>query len=141
MPTLIAISFGPDIPLDRRWTLIGRHPECDVLLDSLRVSRRHCIITAESDAVVVRDLGSMNGTWVNGRRVARSRLRPGDEVSIAHMRYYLGDAEALTFHAAAVDRPARPGGRVRLREFVGCLGISLRPGLLRFGSARMNRSP
>ena len=108
MPTLIAVSFGPDIPLDRRSTLIGRHPECDVLLDSLRVSRRHCIITAESDAVVVRDLGSTNGTWVNGRRVARSRLRPGDEVSIAHRRYYLGDAEALTFHAAAVDRPARP---------------------------------
>jgi pSer/pThr/pTyr-binding forkhead associated (FHA) protein len=110
MPTLIAVSFGPDIPLDRPSTLIGRHPECDVLLDSLRVSRRHCIITAECDAVVLRDLGSMNGTWVNGRRVARSRLRPGDEVSIAHMHYYLGDAEAPTFHAAAVDRPARPDG-------------------------------
>ena len=108
MPTLIAVSFGPDIPLDRRSILIGRHPVCDVLLDSLRVSRRHCIITEESGAVVVRDLGSKNGTWVNGLRVARSWLRPGDEVSIAHMRYYLGDAEALTFHAAAVERPARP---------------------------------
>jgi pSer/pThr/pTyr-binding forkhead associated (FHA) protein len=107
MPTLIAVSFGPDIPLDRRSILIGRHPVCDVVLDSLRVSQRHCIITAESDAVVVRDLGSTNGTWVNGQRVARSRLRPGDEVSIAHRRYYLGDAKALTFHAAAVDRPAR----------------------------------
>jgi predicted component of type VI protein secretion system len=110
MHTLIAVSFGPDIPPDRRSTLIGRHPECDVLLDSLRVSRRHCIISAENDAVVVRDLGSMNGTWVNGRRVARSRLRPGDEVSIAQMRYYLGDAKAMTFHSAAVDRPARPEG-------------------------------
>jgi predicted component of type VI protein secretion system len=108
MPTLIAVSFGPDIALDRRTTLIGRHPVCGLLLDSLRVSRRHCIITAESDAVVVRDMGSTNGTWVNGRGVARSRLRPGDEVSIAHMRYYLADAEALTFRAAAVDRPARP---------------------------------
>jgi predicted component of type VI protein secretion system len=79
-----------------------------VLLDSLRVSRRHCIINAKNDAVVVRDLGSTNGTWVNGRRVARSRLRPGNEVSIAHMHCYLRDAKALTFHAAAVERPARP---------------------------------
>jgi pSer/pThr/pTyr-binding forkhead associated (FHA) protein len=106
MPTLFSLSFEPDIPLDRGSILIGRHPECDVLLDSLRVSRRHCIITAEGGAVVVRDLGSTDGTWVNGRRVAWVLLIPGDEIAIAHMRYQLG--EAATLRATAAERPARP---------------------------------
>jgi hypothetical protein len=47
MPALLAVSLGPDIPLDRGVVMVGRHPECDVLLDSLRFSRRHCVITAE----------------------------------------------------------------------------------------------
>jgi pSer/pThr/pTyr-binding forkhead associated (FHA) protein len=108
MPTLLARSFGPDIPLDRRAILIGRHPECDVLLDSLRVSRRHCIITTGWGDVVVRDLGSTNGTWVNGRRVTRGLLRPGDEIAIAHLRYRLGEAPTPRAAAAAGERSRSP---------------------------------
>jgi pSer/pThr/pTyr-binding forkhead associated (FHA) protein len=107
MPTLLALSFGPDIVLDRRSVMVGRHPECDVLLNSLRVSRKHCIVTCKGDSVVVRDLGSTNGTWINGRRVAWGRLRTGDEIAIAHLRYHLGEAKASPATAAAGARPGR----------------------------------
>ena len=121
MPTLLAHSAGPDIPLDRGAVMIGRHPECDVLLDSLRVSRRHCVLSADGEAVVVRDLGSTNGTWVNGRRVQRERLKPGDKVSIAHIRYRLEATSAC--HASAsksadcsTPLPRRSGLRVTRRD-------------------------
>ena len=90
MPILLAQSIGPDIPLEGGVVMVGRHPACDVRLDSLRVSRRHCILTEQRGGVVVRDLGSTNGTWINGRRVVSGRIHPGDELSIAHMRYHLG---------------------------------------------------
>ena len=101
MPTLVSLSFGPDIPLDRHSVLIGRHPVCDVRFDSLRVSRRHCIVIPKGVAVVVRDLGSTNGTWINGRRVAWGLLRPGDEIAIAHLRYHLGGSTT----SPATERP------------------------------------
>ena len=92
MPTLRAVFDGPDIALDRAMVMVGRHPQCDARLDSRRVSRRHCILTADCGDVEVRDLGSTNGTWINGQRVERGRLKPGDEMSIAHIRYRLEGA-------------------------------------------------
>jgi pSer/pThr/pTyr-binding forkhead associated (FHA) protein len=89
VPTLRAVFDGPDITLDRAMVMVGRHPQCDARLDSLWVSRRHCILTADGGEVVVRDLGSTNGTRINGQRVERGRLRPGDEISIGHTRYRL----------------------------------------------------
>jgi pSer/pThr/pTyr-binding forkhead associated (FHA) protein len=101
MLILLALSDGPDIPVDHAVVMVGRDSNCDARLDSLRVSRRHCLIIATGGDVVVRDLGSTNGTWVNGRRVATRRIKPGDELSIAHFRYQLG--EATTLRAAAAD--------------------------------------
>jgi pSer/pThr/pTyr-binding forkhead associated (FHA) protein len=89
VPTLRAFFDGPDITLDRAMVMVGRHPQCDVRLDSLRVSRRHCILTEDGGEVVVLDLGSTNGIRINGQRVEHGRLRPGDEISIAHLRYRL----------------------------------------------------
>jgi pSer/pThr/pTyr-binding forkhead associated (FHA) protein len=89
MPTLLALCVGPDIPVDPGIVTVGRHPECDVRLGSLRVSRRHCVIAVVRGDVVIRDLGSTNGTWINGRRVDAGWIRPGDEVSIAHLRFRL----------------------------------------------------
>jgi pSer/pThr/pTyr-binding forkhead associated (FHA) protein len=85
----IAIDEGPDITLDRAMVVVGRDPNCDTRLESLRVSRHHCCMTRENDQVVVRDLGSTNGIRINGMRVETGRLRPGDELSIAHIRYRL----------------------------------------------------
>jgi hypothetical protein len=95
MPTrLVALDEGPDIPLDRAMVVVGRHPQCDARLDSLRVSRHHCCMTQDQGEVVVRDLGSTNGIRINGQRVEMGRLRPGDELSIAHIRYRLDNGQA-----------------------------------------------
>src|SRR6516162_3785811 len=92
-PRFVAIDEGPDIPMDRAVVVVGRHPNCDTRLDSLRVSRHHCCMTRENDQVVVRDLGSTNGIRINGERVETGRLRPGDELWIAHIRYRLEGEE------------------------------------------------
>ena len=68
--------------------LLGRHGECDVVLEHLSVSRRHARLSFRDGRWVLRDLDSTNGTRVNGRRVGRCRLEPGDRVR-------LGSAELL----------------------------------------------
>jgi hypothetical protein len=104
---LVALDEGPDITLDRAMVVVGRHPACDTRLDSLRVSRHHCCMTQESGEVVVRDLGSTNGIRINGQRVEIGRLRPGDELSIAHIRYRLENGQA---HEQTIAEPGGPGG-------------------------------
>jgi pSer/pThr/pTyr-binding forkhead associated (FHA) protein len=87
MLTLISLSFAADIAVDRAAVLVGRHEHCDARLGSPLVSRRHCLLIQDGHEVVVRDLGSINGTWINGQRVALGRLKAGDQVSIAHLLY------------------------------------------------------
>jgi pSer/pThr/pTyr-binding forkhead associated (FHA) protein len=84
---LVPIDEGPAILVEGTVLVVGRHPRCDSQLASLRVSRQHCCITSSDGEVRVRDLGSTNGTWINGRRVDHAVLRPGDVLSIAHLRY------------------------------------------------------
>ena len=104
MPSrLVALDEGSDITLDRTMVVVGRHPACDTRLDSLRVSRHHCCMTQENGEVVVRDLGSTNGIRINGQRVEIGRLRPGDELSIAHIRYRLENGQA---HEQTLAEPA-----------------------------------
>jgi pSer/pThr/pTyr-binding forkhead associated (FHA) protein len=90
---LVALDEGPDIPLDRAMVVVGRHPQCDARLDSLRVSRHHCCMSQDHGEVIVRDLGSTNGIRINGQRVEFGRLRPGDELSIAHIRFRLDNGQ------------------------------------------------
>ena len=80
---------GPVIPLERPIILIGRHPECDVRIDSHKISRRHCCIVQLQDKLVIRDLGSTNGIYRNGQRVEEAELTPQDEIQIANLRYQL----------------------------------------------------
>ena len=67
-------------------TLIGRSPECDVFLDDVTVSRRHAEIVREGRAYVIRDLGSLNGTFVNRHRIENATLADDDEVQIGKYR-------------------------------------------------------
>ena len=67
-------------------TLIGRSPDCHVFLDDVTVSRRHAEIVHENDDYVIRDLGSLNGTFVNRRRIETSVLAADDEVQIGKYR-------------------------------------------------------
>ncbi len=84
---LVALNDGPSIWLDKPILLVGRHPECDVQIDSRKISRRHCCIAQVSDYLVIRDLGSTNGVRINGVRVVEGRLTPGDELTIGSHRY------------------------------------------------------
>ena len=88
-PRLVGLDGHADIALDRAVVVVGRHRWCDVRIASPRVSRRHCRLCLNGGGILVRDLGSTNGTWINDRRVERGLLRPGDELSIAHCRYRL----------------------------------------------------
>jgi pSer/pThr/pTyr-binding forkhead associated (FHA) protein len=109
---LVALDEGPDIMLDRAMVVVGRHPACDARLDSLRVSRHHCCMMHENGEVVIRDLGSTNGIRINGQRVEMGRLRAGDELSIAHIRYRLDNGQAHDQTLAdpgGTHPPAMPG--------------------------------
>lgn len=89
---LVPLDEGPEIILDRAMVVVGRHPLCDARLDSLRVSRHHCCMIQVNGDVFVRDLGSTNGIRINSQRVESGQLRPGDELSIAHVRFRLDDS-------------------------------------------------
>jgi two-component system cell cycle response regulator len=81
--------------------VIGRDPTCAVRLDADDVSRRHARVAPEGDGHVVGDLGSLNGTWVNGLEVELRRLCPGDRIRVGpYVAKYLpaGDAES-DYHA------------------------------------------
>lgn len=84
---LLALTDGPSILLDKPILLLGRHGECDVQLNSRKVSRRHCCIAQVNDYLVVRDLGSTNGVRINGQRVLEGKLKSGDELTVGNFRY------------------------------------------------------
>jgi pSer/pThr/pTyr-binding forkhead associated (FHA) protein len=84
---LLALTDGPSILLDKPILLLGRHPECDIQLNSRKVSRRHCCVAQLNDFLVVRDLGSTNGIRINGERVLEGRLKGGDELTIGNFKY------------------------------------------------------
>jgi pSer/pThr/pTyr-binding forkhead associated (FHA) protein len=79
---LISIGNGPSITLDKPIILLGRQEECDVVLESRKVSRKHCCFAHVGNIILIRDLGSTNGISVNGKRVSASELNQGDMVSI-----------------------------------------------------------
>jgi hypothetical protein len=84
-PSLV-LADGSSLPIGRAPIVIGRLPECGVVLSDTNVSRRHAEVALDDGEVVVTDLGSTNGTFVNGRRVTRAAIRPGDELSIGTSR-------------------------------------------------------
>jgi len=86
---LLALTDGPSILLDKPILLLGRHPECDIQLNSRKVSRRHCCIAQVQDYLVVRDLGSTNGIRINGSRVLEGKLKVGDELTVGNFKYQI----------------------------------------------------
>ena len=107
---LISLTDGSNILLDKPILLLGRHPECDIQLNSRKVSRRHCCIAQVSQYLVVRDLGSTNGIRINDVRVLEGKLKAGDELTIGNFRYQLrwndGEASGPSQLVSAVE-PAR----------------------------------
>jgi FHA domain len=67
-------------------TRIGRSPECEIFLDDVTVSRNHAVLIARADGYAVEDQGSLNGTFVNRRRIDTAVLQGGDELQIGKYR-------------------------------------------------------
>jgi hypothetical protein len=89
-PALVVRSGGGRqgehfVPRGER-TTIGRSPDCDVFLDDVTVSRNHAVLVERGGAYAIEDQGSLNGTYVNRRRVDSSELEDGDEVQIGKYR-------------------------------------------------------
>jgi predicted component of type VI protein secretion system len=117
---LVALSEGPSIVLDKQILLIGRHPECDIQIESRKISRRHCCIAQVNNYLVVRDLGSTNGIRINGVRALEGRLTTGDELTIGNRRYqvYWEDAPESPNIARVRPRAAPAASMVREAEDV-----------------------
>jgi len=83
---LLVVKRGPNVgsrfALDSDIVRAGRHPESDIFLDDITVSRRHAEIVREGGRYIVRDVGSLNGTYLNRERVEAAPLADGDELQI-----------------------------------------------------------
>jgi FHA domain/zinc-ribbon domain len=85
-PALVVRSGGGRagehfVPQGER-TTIGRSPDCDIFLDDVTVSRKHAVLVHKDDAFLIEDQGSLNGTFLNRRRIESVRLENGDELQI-----------------------------------------------------------
>jgi predicted component of type VI protein secretion system len=118
------VTFGKVFPL-AGVTVIGRNPECDISIPTDEISRRHAELRPSQDGVMVEDLGSANGTFVNDRRITRELIKHGDELRFDQLRFQLvapgremmgggvsagsapaANAAAPKMVASAVDEPA-----------------------------------
>ncbi|MDO8364982.1 MAG: FHA domain-containing protein [Actinomycetota bacterium] len=77
---------GEALSLDAPITRLGRHPDSEISLDDITVSRRHAEIVRDGSTYTVRDAGSLNGTYVNHTRIDEAPLHQGDEVQVGKFR-------------------------------------------------------
>lgn len=96
---LLVVRRGPNsgarFLLDSDVTAVGRHPDADIFLDDVTVSRRHAEFIRRQSSFEVRDLGSLNGTYYDGVRIESALVSDGAEVQIGKFR--------LTFYASRAD--------------------------------------
>ncbi|MCU1405913.1 MAG: transcriptional regulator [Glaciihabitans sp.] len=96
---LLVVRRGPNVGarflLDADVTTVGRHPDADIFLDDVTVSRRHAEFLRNGTTFEVKDLGSLNGTYFDGSRIDSAALSDGSEVQVGKFR--------LTFYASRVD--------------------------------------
>ena len=73
---------GETFHLDREQTTVGRSPDCDIFLDDVTVSRKHAVVKQGDAKLTIEDLGSLNGTFLNRRRIESGDLADADELQI-----------------------------------------------------------
>lgn len=75
-------------------TTVGRHPESDIFLNDVTVSRHHCRFVTKGDSVLVEDSGSTNGTYLNDERVDSAELAAGDEIMVGRFHFVVAHGDA-----------------------------------------------
>ena len=104
-------QVGEMIPL-RATTIIGRGVDADVRLVEDKMSRRHCRLLVEDGVTYLEDLGSSNGTYVNGTRIARQKLNDGDKIQVGEttiLKFTYNDSLEETFQKQMYDSALRDG--------------------------------
>jgi pSer/pThr/pTyr-binding forkhead associated (FHA) protein len=98
-----------EYPLAAEKTLLGRRPDCTLRIASSDVSRQHCELHLSDRGLRVKDLGSSNGTYVNGQRVSEAALKAGDRLMVGPVVFVVqidGKPAKITPEQAKSERPA-----------------------------------
>lgn len=112
-PSLLMISgpqIGRSFPLSQAEFMLGRSPKCDMPIEDDLVSRYHCKLITSSEGIELIDLGSTNGTLLNGRRVERSMLKEGDQVQVGStviLKFHLQEEVEAKFLSTLYDAATR----------------------------------
>lgn len=116
-----------EFPLDKLPLVLGRGSECDLRVVDRWVSRCHCEIARNNQSIIVRDLGSRNGTLVNGRHISVTSLNPGDKLTVGMTSFVVfpnehgsassGNSSTLVLDDSAAEarQPAREISRQKPR--------------------------
>jgi pSer/pThr/pTyr-binding forkhead associated (FHA) protein len=95
---LVIVARGPNqgstYLVEDRPVSVGRHPDSDIFLDDITVSRRHSVIERDGSSFRIRDVGSLNGTYVNHERVDQAPIANGDEIQVGRFVLAFREGEA-----------------------------------------------
>lgn len=107
MPVLREVSSNREYPLRGKITLLGRDPSCDIVASTERTSWRHAVIFFSRQGYAIEDLDSVNGTFVNGRRIQqRTTLRPSDRVEIPGLQVIFADDSLAPAPTSSTPMPS-----------------------------------
>jgi pSer/pThr/pTyr-binding forkhead associated (FHA) protein len=112
---LVSADGGPSLDLLKDLTLFGRDEDCDVRLDHKSVSKLHCVIVKTDGVLLLRDLGSTNGTRVNGQRIRRAALLPNDTLAVANLKFVVKFGVELEKEEAGAEK-AKKEAAAQLRR-------------------------
>ncbi|MGH7580855.1 MAG: adenylate/guanylate cyclase domain-containing protein, partial [Gemmatimonadales bacterium] len=143
MPSFRLVSSSGDQSFELppgRTLVVGRGVATDIAIYDPTISRRHAELTARGDAVELRDLGSSNGTCINGSRVSTGRLVANDSVTFGKVTYKIREARAGGMEPLPLPEPPVQGGTIVRQLMVsggGTAGITSRDGPLNRGQLRV----
>lgn len=119
--------FGKMFPITGP-TTIGRSAECDIAVPVEEISRRHALVKPVADGLMIEDLGSSNGTYINNKRIQTGHLGPGDELRLDAVRFLLVapgmEMQSQAPKPAAAPAPAAAGSPLANTLLIGVIVVS-----------------
>ena len=136
------LSGRRDVELDGDRVTVGKDEQNDLVLDDTTVSRLHAVLEQFPAGWCVTDVGSSNGTFLNGERIwAQQRLRHGDEVRVGRTRLLFRNSTDVGHSVTETEAESPAAHRTRARRAGGAVPAAARPGPLHRARARSVRSP